>query len=53
MYTMESQFIALEIVGQEIEWSRPSWGTTILIFVHCDSEVAVGIAKNIVYIMAK
>ena len=54
--TMESEFIALDLAGQEAEWLRnlladvPLWGKrSIPVSLHCDSEAAIGIAKNSVY----
>ncbi|GAA0168207.1 transmembrane signal receptor [Lithospermum erythrorhizon] len=54
--TMESEFIALELAGEEADWLRnlltdiPLWekhGT--LVFFHCDSQAPIGVAKNVVY----
>ncbi|KAL0289411.1 UNVERIFIED_CONTAM: Retrovirus-related Pol polyprotein from transposon TNT 1-94 [Sesamum angustifolium] len=53
--TMESEFIALELVGQEAEWlgnlvgDMPMWGSSIPVSIHCDSQAAIGIAKNYAY----
>ncbi|KAL0381105.1 UNVERIFIED_CONTAM: hypothetical protein Sangu_0174800, partial [Sesamum angustifolium] len=53
--TMEFEFIALELVGQEVEWLRnlvgniPLWGSSVPISLHCDSQAAIGIAKNYAY----
>ncbi|KAK4406311.1 Retrovirus-related Pol polyprotein from transposon TNT 1-94 [Sesamum angolense] len=53
--TMESEFIALELAGQEAEWLRnlvgdmPMWGSSIPVSIHCDSQAAIGIAKNYAY----
>ncbi|KAL0331633.1 UNVERIFIED_CONTAM: Retrovirus-related Pol polyprotein from transposon TNT 1-94 [Sesamum angustifolium] len=53
--TMESEFIALELAGQEAEWLKnlvgdmPMWGSSILVSMHCDSQAAIGIAKNYAY----
>ncbi|KAK4400305.1 Retrovirus-related Pol polyprotein from transposon TNT 1-94 [Sesamum angolense] len=53
--TIESEFIALELAGQEIEWLRnlvgdiPLWGSSVPISLHCDSQTAIGIAKNYTY----
>lgn len=51
--TMESEFIALELAGQEAEWLRglladiPLWGKpTPSISMHCDSQAAIGVANN-------
>ncbi|KAL0314019.1 UNVERIFIED_CONTAM: Retrovirus-related Pol polyprotein from transposon TNT 1-94 [Sesamum angustifolium] len=56
--TMESEFIALELVGQEAEWLRnlvgniPLWGSTVAVSLHCDSQAAIGIARTM-HTMAK
>ena len=54
--TMESEFIALELAGQEAEWLRglmadiPLWGRpTPPISLHCDSQAAIGVANNTAY----
>ncbi|KAL0423071.1 UNVERIFIED_CONTAM: Retrovirus-related Pol polyprotein from transposon TNT 1-94 [Sesamum radiatum] len=53
--TMEYEFIALELTGQEAEWLRnligdiPLWGSTAPVSLHCDSQAAIGIAKNYAY----
>ncbi|KAL0342906.1 UNVERIFIED_CONTAM: Retrovirus-related Pol polyprotein from transposon TNT 1-94, partial [Sesamum angustifolium] len=53
--TMESEFIALELAGQEAEWLRnlvgdmPMWGPSVPVSIHCDSQAAIGIAKNYAY----
>ncbi|KAK4400300.1 Retrovirus-related Pol polyprotein from transposon RE1 [Sesamum angolense] len=53
--TMKSEFIALELVGQEAEWLRnlvgdiPLWGFTVPVSLHCDSQAAIGIANNYAY----
>ncbi|KAL0286293.1 UNVERIFIED_CONTAM: Retrovirus-related Pol polyprotein from transposon TNT 1-94 [Sesamum radiatum] len=53
--TMESEFIALELAGQEAEWLRnlvgdvPLWGSSVPVSLHCDSQAAIGIAKNYAY----
>ncbi|MDV3146714.1 MAG: Ty1/Copia family ribonuclease HI [Sweet potato little leaf phytoplasma] len=53
--TMESEFIALELAGQEAEWLRsllqdvPLWGASVPVSLHCDSQAAIGIAKSSVY----
>ncbi|KAL0332841.1 UNVERIFIED_CONTAM: Retrovirus-related Pol polyprotein from transposon TNT 1-94 [Sesamum calycinum] len=53
--TMESEFIALELAGQEAEWLRklvgdmPMWGSSVPVSIHCDSQAAIGIAKNYAY----
>ena len=54
--TMESEFIALELAGQEAEWLRnlladvPLWGNqAVPVSLHCDSQAAIGVATNNVY----
>ncbi|KAL0357904.1 UNVERIFIED_CONTAM: Retrovirus-related Pol polyprotein from transposon TNT 1-94 [Sesamum calycinum] len=53
--TMESEFIALELAGQEAEWLRnlvgdiPLWGSIAPVSLHCDSQAAIGIVKNYAY----
>ena len=54
--TMESEFIALELAGQEAEWLRslladiPLWGRpTPTISLHCDSQAAIGVANSNAY----
>ncbi|KAL0285601.1 UNVERIFIED_CONTAM: Retrovirus-related Pol polyprotein from transposon TNT 1-94 [Sesamum angustifolium] len=53
--TMESEFIALELAGQEEEWLKnllrdvPLWGSTVPVSLHCDSQAAIGIATNYAY----
>ena len=50
--TLESEFIALELVGQKAEWLRsllgdvPLWGAFVLASLHCDSQATIGIAKK-------
>ncbi|KAL0408253.1 UNVERIFIED_CONTAM: hypothetical protein Sradi_1759700 [Sesamum radiatum] len=52
---MESEFIALELAGQEVEWLRNLfgdvllWGSTVQVSMHCDSQAAIGIVKNYAY----
>ena len=53
---MESEFIALELVGQEAEWLKglltdiPLWGKqSTPISLDCDSQAAIGVAHNSVY----
>ena len=53
---MESEFIALELAGQEAEWLKnlladvPLWGNqAVPVSLHCDSQAAIGSAKNNVY----
>lgn len=54
--TMEAEFIALELAGQEAEWLKnlladiPLWKKQLVpVSIHCDSQAAIGIAKNSVY----
>ncbi|RVW91789.1 Retrovirus-related Pol polyprotein from transposon TNT 1-94 [Vitis vinifera] len=54
--TMESEFIALDNVGEEAEWLRnflediPIWLKPVTpICIHCDSQAALARAKNAVY----
>ncbi|TYK08238.1 ty1-copia retrotransposon protein [Cucumis melo var. makuwa] len=53
--TMESEFIALELAGQEVEWIKnllgdvPLWGTSVPVSIQCDSQAAICTAKNSVY----
>ncbi|KAL0355798.1 UNVERIFIED_CONTAM: Retrovirus-related Pol polyprotein from transposon TNT 1-94 [Sesamum radiatum] len=53
--TMESEFIALELAGQETEWLRnlegdvPLWGSSVPVSLHCDPQAAIEIAKNYAY----
>lgn len=51
--TMESEFIALELAGQEAEWLRNllaeipfCGGRSSLVSLHCDSQAALGLATN-------
>ncbi|KAL2232448.1 UNVERIFIED_CONTAM: hypothetical protein Sindi_1424800 [Sesamum indicum] len=43
------------VFGQEAEWLRnllgdvPLWGSTVLVSLLCDSQAAIGIAKNYAY----
>ncbi|KAL0345491.1 UNVERIFIED_CONTAM: Retrovirus-related Pol polyprotein from transposon RE2 [Sesamum radiatum] len=52
---MESEFIALKLKGQEAEWLRtlvgdmPMWGSSVMVSLYCDSQTAIGIAKNYAY----
>jgi len=53
---MESEFIALELAGQEVEWLKgllayvPLWEKqATLISLHCDLQAAIGVAHNSVY----
>ena len=54
--TQESEFIALELAGQEAEWLRclladiPLWGKPApSVSMHCDSQAAMGLANNQLY----
>ncbi|XP_074266722.1 uncharacterized protein LOC141590003 [Silene latifolia] len=54
--TMESEFVALELAGQEADWLRnlladvPMWGGQVApVSLLCDSKAAIGVAKNNVY----
>ncbi|KAL0291149.1 UNVERIFIED_CONTAM: Retrovirus-related Pol polyprotein from transposon TNT 1-94, partial [Sesamum radiatum] len=53
--TMEFEFIALELVGQEAERLRnlvgdiPLWGSSVPVSLHYGSKAAIGIAKNYAY----
>ena len=54
--TMESEFIALDLAGQEAEWLRslladlPLWGRKApSISLHCDSQSAISVANNNAY----
>ncbi|KAL4017954.1 hypothetical protein IC575_021534 [Cucumis melo] len=53
--TMESEFIALKLAGQEAEWIKnllgdvPLWGTSVPVSIQCDSQAAICTAKNSVY----
>uniref|UniRef100_A0A2N9FSN7 Retrovirus-related Pol polyprotein from transposon TNT 1-94-like beta-barrel domain-containing protein n=1 Tax=Fagus sylvatica TaxID=28930 RepID=A0A2N9FSN7_FAGSY len=54
--TMESEFVALEMAGTEAEWLRtlladiPLWTKPATsISLHCDSQAAIGRAKNKLY----
>ena len=54
--TMESEFIALDKSGEEVEWLRhfiediPRWPKPMsAISIHCDSQSAIGRAHNIMY----
>ncbi len=54
--TMESEFIALDLAGQEAEWLRslladlPLWGQRApSISLHCDSQSAICVAKSNAY----
>ena len=51
--TMEAEFIALELAGQEAEWLRnlladvPLWGRQDSpVSLHCESQAVIGIGKN-------
>ncbi|XP_074301242.1 secreted RxLR effector protein 161-like [Silene latifolia] len=54
--TMESEFIALELAGQEADWLRnlladvPLWGGQVApVSLLCDCKAAISVAKNNVY----
>ena len=54
--TMESEFIALDLAAEEVEWLRnflediPCWPKPVSpIAIHCDSMSAIGRAKNQMY----
>ncbi|KAL0553398.1 hypothetical protein IC582_007293 [Cucumis melo] len=53
--TMESEFIASELAGQEAEWIKnllgdvPLWKTSVPVSIQCDSQAAICTAKNSVY----
>ena len=54
--TMESEFIALELAGNEAEWMRhlladiPLWGKPApSVALHCDNQAAIAVAINGVY----
>ena len=53
---MESEFIALDKTGEEAEWLRnflediPNWPKPVpTICIHCDSQAAIGKARNVMY----
>ena len=55
--TMESEFIALDECGEEVEWlcqfleDVQKWPKPVpTICIHCDSQSAIGIAQNNIYI---
>ena len=54
--TMESEFIALDKAGEEAEWLRnflediPNWPKLVpSVCIHCDSQVEIGRARNVMY----
>ena len=54
--TMECEFIAFELAGQEAKWIKglladmPLWGKQETpISIHCDSQATIGMAHNNVY----
>ncbi|KAL0546603.1 hypothetical protein IC582_016515 [Cucumis melo] len=53
--TMESEFIALELAGQEAELIKnllgdvPLWRTSVPVSIQCDSQAAICTAKNSIY----
>lgn len=51
--TMESEFVALELVGNEVEWLKNFLAyiplvmkPTLLVLMHCENQSARAIAKN-------
>ncbi|PHT93294.1 hypothetical protein T459_01176 [Capsicum annuum] len=53
---MESEFIALDKAGEEAEWLRnflediPYWPKIVAqMCIHCDSQVAIGRARSMIY----
>ena len=53
---MESEFIALDKAGEEAEWLRnflediPNWPKPVpAVCIHCDSQAAIGRARNVMY----
>ena len=53
---MESEFIALDKAGEEAEWLRnflednPNWPKPVpAVYIHCDSQAAIGRARNVIY----
>ena len=53
---MESNFITLDKCGEEVEWIRhflediPRWSKHVPpIYIHCDSQLAIGKAQNSMY----
>ena len=53
---MEAEFIALDKAGEEAEWLRnflediPFWRKLLTpISIHCDSQVAIGRARSVMY----
>ncbi|KAF3618422.1 hypothetical protein FXO38_33432 [Capsicum annuum] len=54
--TMESEFIALDKAGEEVEWLRnflediPYWPKPVApLCIHCDSQAAIGRARSMMY----
>ncbi|KAF3621972.1 hypothetical protein FXO37_32515 [Capsicum annuum] len=54
--TMESEFIALDKVGEEVEWLRnflediPYWPKPVApVYIHCDSQAIIGRAGSMMY----
>ena len=54
--TMESEFIALDKASEEAEWLRnflediPNWPKPMpAVCIHCDSQAAIGRARNVMY----
>ena len=46
--TMESEFIALDKAGEEAEWLR-NFLPVPAVCIHCDSQAAIGRARNVMY----
>ena len=53
---MESEFIALDKVGEEAKWLRnflkdiPNWPKPVpAVCIHCDSQAAIGRSRNVMY----
>ena len=56
---MKSKFIALDKAGEEAEWLRnflediPNWPKPVLVVcIHCDSQAAIGRARNVMYVVS-
>ena len=54
--TMESEFIALDKAGEEAKWLRNfledilNWPKPVpAVCIHCDSQAAIGRARNVMY----
>ena len=53
---MESEFIALDKVGEEAKWLQnflkdiPNWPKPVpAVCIHCDSQAAIGRSRNVMY----